>query len=286
MGRIITLVRYRFFLFAGLLPYALGTGIAFRAIGSFNALYFWIGLSGMFFVFAGVETFNEYFDYKYGGDRIFSKKDTHVPDYVFCLGLLSFGMALLISIYFILQGLNGVLVFSILGFLAAAFYVGPPIKWAYRGMGEIIIAVSYGPLLVFGSYYLQAKTVDFAPLTGSLICGLIIFSLSLINEIPDFFQDRLIGKRNLVVRMGREKAIRLLGLTLILAFVVLGAGIISKKIPLFSLAAFLVLPFILKALKTAEEHFERPLCFTSAIKTIMLSYVLVISFLGITYILG
>ena len=37
--------------------------------------------------------------------------------------------------------------------------------------------------------------------------GLLIMALAVVNAIPDFHQDRLVGKRNLVVRLGRERAV-------------------------------------------------------------------------------
>jgi len=286
MGRIISLIRYRFFLFAGILPYLLGTTIAYRTTHTFQAHNFWIGLLGLFFVFVGVETFNEYFDYKYGGDRIFSKKDIRIPEYVFWLGLSAFAIAFTIGIYLSFQGLEKMLLFALLGFLAAAFYVGPPIKWVYRGWGEIIIAISYGPLLVFGSYYLQSGQIDYAPVIGSLFCGLLIFSLSLINEIPDFFQDRLVGKNNLVVRLGRRRAIRLFGISLTSTFVILGLAVILKEFSLFSLLVLLALPFVLRGLRTAQRYFEQPGQFIPAIRMTILSYVFMVSILGISYIVG
>lgn len=286
MGRIVSLIRYRFFLFAGILPYLLGTSIAYRVTQTFQAHNFWIGLLGLFFVFVGVETFNEYFDYKYGGDRIFSEKDIHIPGYVFWLGLSAFAIAFAIGIYLAFHGFEKIILLALLGFLAAAFYVGPPIRWVYRGWGEIVIAISYGPLLVFGSYYLQRGQMDYAPVIGSLFCGLLIFSLSLINEIPDFFQDRLVGKNNLVVRLGKRRAIRLFGVSLISTFVVVVLAVIFKELPALSLVVLLVLPFVLKGLKTAQRYFDQPQQFTSAIRMAILSYVFMISILGISYIVG
>ena len=45
LTRVITLVRYRFFLFAGLLPYLLGAAWAYGVDHTFNAAMFWSGLA-------------------------------------------------------------------------------------------------------------------------------------------------------------------------------------------------------------------------------------------------
>jgi 1,4-dihydroxy-2-naphthoate octaprenyltransferase len=55
-----------------------------------------------------------------------------------------------------------ILVFAIAGGLAAIFYEAPPIRWSYRGLGELVIALSYGPWMVLGSLYLHAKAAVLA----------------------------------------------------------------------------------------------------------------------------
>src|SRR5262249_60880881 len=62
LWRVVSLVRYRFFLFAGLLPYLLGAAWAWAIAGSFDAALFWGGLGGVVLAVIGVECFNEFFD--------------------------------------------------------------------------------------------------------------------------------------------------------------------------------------------------------------------------------
>ncbi len=76
---VIKLIRYRFFLFAGLLPYFLGQAVAFNVRGEVNWIHFWLGFLGILFVLVAVELFNEYFDAKEGGDRIFSQEQPEIP---------------------------------------------------------------------------------------------------------------------------------------------------------------------------------------------------------------
>jgi 1,4-dihydroxy-2-naphthoate polyprenyltransferase len=44
LWRVFSLIRYRFFLFAGLLPYLLGAAWAFASSTRFDAAFFWMGL--------------------------------------------------------------------------------------------------------------------------------------------------------------------------------------------------------------------------------------------------
>ncbi len=65
-----------------------------------------------------------------------------------------------------------ILAFALLGGAAAIFYVAPPIRWAYRGLGELVIALSYGPWMVLGSLYLHTQRLSWQALAVSLVPGL------------------------------------------------------------------------------------------------------------------
>jgi len=284
--KLIRLIRYRFFLFAGILPYLLGQAVAFHIQGSFNWSYFWLGFTGISLVLIAVELFNEYFDSKEGGDRIFSQEKPDIPNYFFTSGISCLCFAFLIGIYLTLQTGWPVLLFSFLGFLGAYFYVGPPLKWAYRGMGELVIALCYGPIMLLGSYYIQTEKIEFVPFFASLICGLSMFCLAVVNEIPDYYQDMLVGKRNLVVRFGKQKAIVLLQSCLAGLFILLTLGVILRKIPLLTIAAVATLPWILKSVMEIKRNYDAPKAFLFAVNTIVITHIVVVLSLGIGFLKG
>ena len=300
MDRIISLIRYRFFLFAGIFPYLLGQAIAFsfnKSLGqramvcppmakAINWHYFWLGFLGISLVLIGVELFNEYFDAKEGGDRIFLKESPGIPDYFFSLGIFVFILAFFIGLYLAFKTGWPVLLFSFLGFLGAYFYVGPPIKWAYRGWGELVIAFSYGPLMILGSFYLQTKRINSLPFFAFSLCGLALFCLALLNEIPDYYQDKLVGKKNLVVRLGKQKSLKLLGTGLTCLFTILAIGVVFKKIPLLSIVSFCFLPLMIKGLTRVYRNFDNPQKFLSAVNACINIYLAVAVSLGIGYLRG
>src|SRR6185503_11387279 len=160
-----SMVRYRFFLYAGLLPYLLGAAWAYGRAGSFDAIAFWSGLAGVVFAVVGVEAFNEYFDSRMGTDRVFNPADLPpMSDAVLWLGVLAFAIAFAVGVYLTLAGGWPILAFALAGGAAAIFYVAPPIRWAYRGLGELVIALSYGPWMVLGSLYLHTRELSWAAL--------------------------------------------------------------------------------------------------------------------------
>ena len=137
--------------------------------------------------------------------------------------------------------------------------------------------------MVLGSYYIQTKAIDFVPLFVSVISGLSIFCLAVLNEIPDYYQDKVVGKRNLVVRLGKEKAIVLLKLALTVLFALLGLGVILKIVPLLALAALVTLPWILKSIRTVEKNYDNPKVFLFAVNTIVVTHVVFVFSLGASF---
>ncbi len=283
---LIKLIRYRFFLFAGILPYFLGQVIAFNTLGRLNWPNFCWGFVGIFLVLIAVELFNEYFDAKEGGDRIFSPQQPDIPNWFFKAGILALGLAFAIGLYLTLQTGWLVILFAFLGFLGAYFYVGPPIRWAYRGFGETVIGLCYGPFMVLGSYYIQTQKVDFVPFFVSVISGLSVFCLAVLNEIPDYYQDKLVGKRNLVVRLGKQRAIVLLKFGLASVFILLVLGVFLKMIPVLAITAAATLPWIAKSIRNAEKNYDNPRAFLFAVNTIVVTHIVIVLSLCASFLEG
>jgi 1,4-dihydroxy-2-naphthoate octaprenyltransferase len=275
--RVVAMVRYRFFLYAGLLPYLLGAAWAYAMAGTIDIAMFWSGLAGVVLAVIGVEAFNEYFDARMGTDRVFNPKELPViSDTVFWLGVVAFAVAFAVGIYLTLRIGWPILVFALLGGAAAIFYEAPPIRWSYRGLGELVIALSYGPWMVLGSLYLHTRSVSWPAFYASLVPGLLIMSLAVVNAIPDFHQDRLVGKHNLVVRLGRRRAVWLyLGLAA-LALCVVIAGVMTRLFPVATLGALLSLPMLAISARRASGTFETPRLFVPAIRSIVACYVVAV----------
>ena len=268
------LVRYRFFLYAGLLPYLLGAAWAYGMERMFKPGVFWLGFLGIFLSVVGVEAFNEYFDAKMGTDRVFNPSDDeYIPEWMLWLGVASFTLAAAIGLYLAVEGGWPVVMYTLLGGAAAVWYVGPPIRWVYRGLGELVIGLSYGPWMTLGSLQLHTHRFSSGALLASLVPGLLIMSLAVVNNIPDYYQDMLVGKRNLVVRLGREKGMYLyLALSAGGLLVVVG-GAVAGIFPILTLAAaFAGLPLWVGSAKAAAKTWNTPRAFIPAVKNIVLCY--------------
>lgn len=147
-------------------------------------------------------------------------------------GLLSVGQTWGIALIFYALGIAcGVLIvfvrepqalwIGLVGLLLAWSYNGPPGRFAYRGLGEFDVAICYGPLICISTYLIQLGEVTFNVFLISIPLGVLIAAFLWVNEFPDYEADVKASKRNQVVRLGRQRASRILPLIQASAFLIL-----------------------------------------------------------------
>ena len=272
--KVFSVVRYRFFLYAGLLPYLLGAAWAWGVEHTFRPGIFWTGFFGIFLSVVGVEAFNEYFDSRMGTDRVFNPEDEDpIPDWVLYLGIAAFAAAASVGFYLAVAGGWPIVLYTLLGGLAAVFYVGPPIRWVYRGLGETMIGLSYGPWMTLGSLHLQTGRFSYGALLASLVPGLLIMALAVVNAIPDFHQDRLVGKRNIVVRVGRLNGVRVYLALAALGLLTPVAGVLAGLFPPACLLTLLAAPLLVLSGREAFKTYDTPREFIGAVRYIVVCYI-------------
>lgn len=280
LWRVFSLIRYRFFLFAGLLPYLLGAAWAFSFSTRFDAAIFWMGLGGVALSVIGVEAFNEYFDARMGTDRIFNPADVPpIAKAVFWIGCVAFAAALAVGAYLAWRVGWPILVFALLGGAAAIFYEAPPIRWVYRGLGELMIGLAYGPWMVLGSVYLHVQAFPAALVWASFVPAGLIMALAVVNAIPDFHQDRLVGKRNLVQRVGRENAVALYAGLAALGLAIVPVGVLAGLFPMGCLLALVAVPWVVASARHARATYTAPKQFLPAMRHMVFAYLLASAFL-------
>jgi 1,4-dihydroxy-2-naphthoate octaprenyltransferase len=120
-------------------------------------------------------------------------------------------------------------------------YHGPPLKLAYRGLGELDVVLCYGPVLVVATYVIQTGAWSWSAFWLSLPLGIFIAAFLWVNEFPDFLADRSAGKNNLVSQLGRRTASRVLPGIYAAGFSVL-ATLALVGLPCFVLLGFVALP--------------------------------------------
>ncbi len=221
------------FLTASAAPVLVGSALGFAVTGSFSVTLFLLALFATILLHSGANIANDYFDHLSGNDwmpdkptpfsggsrliqkGILSPKATLIESVV----LLAAGALLGVIIVVITKSVF-VVVLGMMGLLGGFFYTCPPVKFSYRTLGEVIIALLFGILPVTGAYYLQAGQVDFVVAPAAAIVALLIFLIILINEFADVHQDSSANKKTLVVRFGVPRSVIIYRTALALTYLI------------------------------------------------------------------
>jgi 1,4-dihydroxy-2-naphthoate octaprenyltransferase len=254
------------FLTGTIVPVVLGTAMAWVSSGFFNAVYFVLALVGAMCLHLGTNIFNDYFDFRSGCDAINVDGLSPIsggsrvllenlirPRSAYFAALSFFGVAGIIGVTLSIFVGWGVLVLGAVGILSGYFYVS---QLAPRGVGELTVGLNFGPLMVLGAYYVQARSLDLAPLVASIPVGLLITAILWINEIPDYAADKSVGKNTIVVRVGRRRAADLYGVIMAAAYAWTVAMVAAGQMPLVSLIVLVTLPLSIRAVGIARRHFD------------------------------
>jgi len=259
------------FLSATIVPVVLGIAIAARQ-GSFDLLTAILTVIGASFVQLGLNVANDVFDTAQGAD------DANVTPTKFSggsrviqYGLVSFRqMAGLATIFYVAAGLIGLLllalrgspallVIGVVGFIVSIGYTAPPLKFVYRGLGEIAVALGFGPLMLLGGYVVQTRgALSWEPVVASLPIALLVALILYVNEIPDRRGDARAGKRTLPVRLAKPTVIAGYRLAAIAAYVILVVGVVLGLLPVTVLLALLTIPLALQVSRGLEPNYDNP----------------------------
>jgi 1,4-dihydroxy-2-naphthoate octaprenyltransferase len=182
----------------------------------------WLALTvlGIFFVEAAKNASGEIFDWDSGADAavrpeerspfsggkrvivdgLLTRRQTAYVAGAFYLAAAAIGLAI------VAWREPAVMWLGMLGMGIAFSYHAPPAQLSYRGLGELAVAFSYGPLIAAGTYLVQRGDITGTVLWPAIPLGLAVGAFLWINEFPDARADATAGKRTLVVRLGRPRA--------------------------------------------------------------------------------
>ncbi|MBP7796383.1 MAG: prenyltransferase [Elusimicrobiales bacterium] len=185
-------------------------------------LVFFAGLS----IHIGANLLNTYYDYRNGvddesSDDIGIVKGLITPSNAFLLSLLLFSLGAVIGLFIIFKySLYNLLWICVSGFLLAIIYTANPFSLKYRALGEIVIFLCFGPLIVTGSVMIMAKKFILDSLYLSLPTALLIVNILLANNMRDDSSDSQKGIKTAVDVFGIKAAKNIYLLFLLLSFVI------------------------------------------------------------------
>ena len=228
---------------ASILP-ILAVGAYFAGVGDglFNILNFVLCIFGVLIAHLSVNVLNDYFDFKDGTDEenndyfqqvsggsraielgLITLAGTKKIGIILTIVALLIGGAILFSTN--LANVDAVLMITLIGLFLGYFYTAPPLRLvARRGLGELTIFLTFGPLITLGTAFAifngdlsMAQEHLMNCLYIGIPMGLLTTNILLINEFPDMKSDTKTNKNHLVVTFGKKASrwiyLLILGLT-------------------------------------------------------------------------
>lgn len=202
-------------LFAGISPVMIGTAIAsyYKTIDLVLAS---VILICSLLIQIITNFINEIYDHKKGADT----RERLGPKRMVASGLISpremkIGTRLLIAItvllgaYVVYSTDYIILIIGILSILFAYLYTGGPYPLAYNGLGDIFVLLFFGIIAVCGTFYALTSELNWVIFTASLSPGFLSMNILGVNNYRDIDTDKLVNKRTMQVRLGKEKSLRL-----------------------------------------------------------------------------
>ncbi len=285
------------FLTASGAPVLLGAFAASRHAGVFALDRFLLTLGAVLCVHAGANVANDYYDYVTGADTMnpqptpFSGGSRVIQD-----GLVSARASLALSIALLAAGfvmglvLNSmipgtkVIILGVVGILCGLLYSAVPAKLSYRGLGEIVIFIAFGPLTVMGAYLCQTGDLDLFSFLISIPAGLLVLAILLVNEVLDLEWDAKAGKRTLAVRLGQGRAYGLFLTVYLAASVSIAALLLADLAPPWSALALIPAALAFRSLIPHRALATRPALINASRLTI-LTQVAATAMLAVWYLL-
>lgn len=225
----------------GILPFLLGTWLAWRLEQVFRWPVFVLGVLGVVAIMLATYFAGEYWDYeedsisgsmgasRFAGGSQVTQRGLVSRSAVLRASFISLALAgaIGITLQFVFRTGVWTIPLGIAGILGGFFYSTRPLRWVSSGWGELWIAGCYGWLPVAIGFYLPAGTVQPLVHWMTIPIGLTIFNVILLNEFLDYAADLAAGKRNLTVRLGRERAVIVYDVVAIASWAVVFLSVIS-----------------------------------------------------------
>jgi 1,4-dihydroxy-2-naphthoate polyprenyltransferase len=250
------------FLTGSIVPVFAGTGYAWWKDRLFSPSRFLLAAAGLCCLHLAANLLNDYFDHRTGNDEAnrnfspFNGGSRVIQDGVLApAGVLRLGLAFLAAGFaagavFTFWTRSPVIpVLGAVGLISIVGYTAKPLAVGYRGFGELLVGLNFGPLSVLGAAFVQTGRVDWATLWAGIPVGCLIAAVLLVNEIPDMEADASVSKRTWVVRYGANASVRIYVFLLGTAFMTVLAGVLTRGIPL---ACLLILPSLVPAFRAVS----------------------------------
>ena len=258
------------FLSATFVPVLLGMAIAARH-GDFDWWLALVTIVGAALAHLAINVTNDIFDTLSGADeanvnptQFSGGSRVLLYDLVTLRQLVTLAIALLggavaVGLYLVwATGSSTLLWIGIAGIVLGIGYTAPPVKLVYRGLGEIAVALGFGPVMLLGAYVVQAGALSWEAVVASVPVAILVALILYVNEIPDRTGDAAAGKRTLPVRLPPTVVTNAYLIAALISFAVIVAGAVGGLLPPFTLLALAAAPLVLRVYRGIRQYYTSP----------------------------
>ena len=257
------------FFTATIVPILLGSVIAWARGEPFHWGLFFLTLLGGLLLHAGANMINDYMDHLRGTDAVnvefvrpftggsrMIQEGLLTPRQILTASVLCLASGSVVGLY--LTSVRGwaILLIGAVGIFSAVFYVTPGFSLSAIGVGELFIGLNFGVLMTLGAYTVQTGRFSWEPVLASLPVALLIAAVLYINEFQDAAADGAVGRRHLVVRLGKRLASQGYAALMLAVYLSLLLGVLLDGVTPWALLGLLTVPLAFKAVRVALAHYD------------------------------
>ena len=244
---------------ASLVPVLVGAALAFNFQSDAAwSLFPLIVLCSVLFN-AGTNTVSDYYDFRNDVDKDYTHGSSRVivegllkPRRVLIGGFVLFAVACAIGVVFVaVRGLP-ILILGLIGLAGGIFYTAKPIGYKYIALGDILVFILMGPLMVIGSFFVLTGSCTKLVILASLPVGFLVAAILFANNLRDIRHDAEANVKTLANILGHTKA-RYIYYTLVIAAYALVVLMLPAGFSPWLLLVFLSLPLAFKDIKLAHN---------------------------------
>ena len=235
-----------------------------------------LGVVGVVMGHLSMNLFDDYFDYKVKStdfrDRMEHKgmrariskcmylnsgeatlKQLLVACFVF--GAIALSAGFVIYLY---RG-NVIILIAALTAVLGISYSGAPLRLSYHGLGEILIGIMFGPMLMIGVFYSACGSFDWSVLFVSIPVGLLVTNIVYAHAIMDYEPDKEVGKMTFAVLLkDKKRMLFCLLFILISAFSLVVGGVVAGYLSAWYLLSLLTVPMAVSLYYLMKEFVRNP----------------------------
>ena len=245
-----------FSLTASVLPVVIGAVLAASAEGPVSWPLFPLIVVCSLLFHIGTNMVSDYFDYRRGVDRDETFGGSRVlveglltPKQLLAAGVILFAIGF--SLGLLLVAVRGwpIFILGVIGLLGGWFYTGGPVAYKYVALGDLLVFILMGPLMVIGSYLALTGGFSLTVLYASLPVGCLVAAILHANNLRDISDDTRANIKTMAMVLGVPAAKAIYVGLVAGAYLVVLVMVLAKLVTPLALAVGITLPLALRNVK-------------------------------------